>query len=325
MIEPTTSTIIGDIATLIRAVGSLLWPIVAGYVVIRNEKQIRSLLERLRKGKILGQEIELDGTLKELKRQVSAVEEETPPPSLPASSEPTTIDANVDTKKPSPAKLVPHRDIKSSNFMSADETFLKELLETAAKSPTVALIQLASGIEKLANIIWSDLDDGTKPIRPSVRVLIDGLSHVLPPSVPSALRTFWEVRNRIVHGRDADDHEALSALDSGISLYKSLKAFSRSYAVVIRSEIPIYTDDKTIDRIPDGTAVELDFRSSGERIIWPTSRKGYVPQMVVKKEFAPAGAFFNVWIKDESTGQAIKIFDSAADFVGDPISMKLRS
>lgn len=324
MTQQTTPTMIGDIATLIRAIGSLLWPVVAGYVVVRNEKQIRSLLERLRKGKILGQEIELEGSLKELKRQVSAVEDETPSAPPSPSSE---IGSVSDTKATggSPRSTEPHPDIKASNFSRADDPLVVEVLETAAKSPTVALMQLASGIEKIANTIWSDLDDGSKPIRPSVRRLIDGLSHVLPRSVPSALRTFWDVRNRIVHGRDADEHETLSALDSGISLYRSLVSFSRSYAVVTRSEIPVYAD--AAGQIPanDCTAVELEFRPNGDRVVWPTSKKGYVPQMVVRRDFDLSRVFHDIWIKDPVTGNMTKAFDSAADFIGEPISVKLGS
>ena len=326
MAEPATPTMIGDIATLIQAIGSVLWPIVAGYVVIRNEKQIRSLLDRLRKGKILGQEIELEGSLKELKRQVSAVEDEAPPAPAPISSEPTTTRASTSTAEETLSNLrTLHSDIKTANTQRADDPFLHETLETAAKSPTVALMQLASGIEKLANTIWSDLDDGSKPRRPSVRSLIDGLSHVLPQSVPSALRTFWDVRNRIVHGRDADEHETLSALDSGISLYKSLDLFSRSYAVVTRSEIPIYTDETGNTAVTNATGVELEFRPEGNRIIWPTTKRGYVPQMVVKRDFDTAHAIDNIWIKDPLSGEVRKVFDSAATFVGDPISVKLGS
>lgn len=325
MAEPTTSTLLNDIATLIRAVGTLLWPLVAGYVVIRNEKQIRSLLDRLRKGKILGQEIELEGSLKELKRQVSAVEDETPPTQLPVSIEPSTAILDpLASLEQSPGEL-PLSESRPARSRGAADPFLGEILDIAARSPTVALMQLASGIERLANQIWSDLDDGSKPLRPSVRNLIDGLSHVLPKSVPAALRTFWEVRNRIVHGRDADEHETLSALDSGISLYKSLVSFSRSYAVVTRSEIPLYTDETTSTRVPNGTGVEVEFRSNGEREIWPTTQKGYVPQMVVKTDYDVSTVFYDVWIKDDLTGEAEKLFDSAADFVGTPISVRLRS
>src|SRR6185436_5071039 len=51
------------IAALIQAVAALLWPLVALYAFHRFAPEIKSLAARLRKGKVLGQEIELERSL----------------------------------------------------------------------------------------------------------------------------------------------------------------------------------------------------------------------------------------------------------------------
>ena len=49
-----------DVADLISATASLLWPIIAITVITWFRPELRALLARIRKGKFLGQEIELD-------------------------------------------------------------------------------------------------------------------------------------------------------------------------------------------------------------------------------------------------------------------------
>jgi small-conductance mechanosensitive channel len=52
-----------DLADLISATASLLWPIIAITVITWFRPELRALLARIRKGKILGQEFELDQML----------------------------------------------------------------------------------------------------------------------------------------------------------------------------------------------------------------------------------------------------------------------
>src|SRR5690606_25093816 len=81
-----TPSVLAEIAELIKAAASLLWPILGFYVVIRHEKQLRDVFSRLRKGKLLGQEIELDSSLKELQSKVAQAQDEQPTPDAIPSS-----------------------------------------------------------------------------------------------------------------------------------------------------------------------------------------------------------------------------------------------
>jgi hypothetical protein len=60
-----------DLADLISAVASLMWPVVTVAMVNWFRPEIRATLSRIRKGKFLGQEIELD----ELQAKTVAAEE----------------------------------------------------------------------------------------------------------------------------------------------------------------------------------------------------------------------------------------------------------
>jgi hypothetical protein len=66
-----------DWAELIRAIATLLWPLLAFAVVWMFKEQVREILGRLRRGKLLGQEIELEEKLRNLDESAQAAASET--------------------------------------------------------------------------------------------------------------------------------------------------------------------------------------------------------------------------------------------------------
>src|SRR5687767_14135244 len=72
---------------LITAVAALLWPLFAFVALFAFRSELRSLLARIKKGKVLGQEIELQESLAILEVQAQkAVSAATAVPELPTSS-----------------------------------------------------------------------------------------------------------------------------------------------------------------------------------------------------------------------------------------------
>jgi hypothetical protein len=61
-------------ADLIRAVAALLWPIVTGWALFSFKGELRDLLNHVRKGKLLGTEIELDprGAARDIRTKANA-------------------------------------------------------------------------------------------------------------------------------------------------------------------------------------------------------------------------------------------------------------
>ena len=70
--------------SILRGISSLLWPgvVLVGILIFKDE--LKDLLRRLRKGKVLGQEIELDQPLAKLESEVEELGAK-PIPVLPTS------------------------------------------------------------------------------------------------------------------------------------------------------------------------------------------------------------------------------------------------
>ena len=113
-----------DFATLLEAIATILWPIFAFVSLFVFRNQIISFIGRIKKGKLLGHEIELSESLSQLDKSALAVAKQVA--SFPAQ----------DTGQP---------------ISDAQETDLvRDVLHEAARSPKAALILLASNIEREA-------------------------------------------------------------------------------------------------------------------------------------------------------------------------------
>ena len=112
-----------DFADLLRAIAALLWPVVALIVLFAFRTQVRDVLGRLKRGKVLGQEIELAESLDRLSLSASVVAAETPlltGETAQAANEPTPAEVEVEER----------------------------VLQLAAQSPKAALLLLAAEMER---------------------------------------------------------------------------------------------------------------------------------------------------------------------------------
>lgn len=118
-----------EYAELIRAIAALLWPVFAFVTLFTLKKQIIGFLERLKKGKVFGQEIELSESLQKLDESAAAVEKEVA--AIPI--------------------IVPSKERAEAN------NEVKDILREAARSPKAALILLASDLEREARQLLASL------------------------------------------------------------------------------------------------------------------------------------------------------------------------
>ena len=116
-----------EIAVLLQAIAALLWPLFAFTVLFVFRVQIRDLASRLRKGKLFGQEIELNESLKRLDKSATSIESE----------------VAALTTQPTPAATEDEHE--------QDDGVVTRVVTEAGRSPTAALILLASELEKLAS------------------------------------------------------------------------------------------------------------------------------------------------------------------------------
>jgi hypothetical protein len=187
-----------ELADLISAFASLTWPIVALAIVNWFRPEIRSVLLRIRKGKLLGQEFELA----ELEAKTVAAEERAEQqvasggvPATPGTGSPGVVDDAIE-----------------------------EVLREAARSPKLGLMLLSTKIERAIRVLIADTPYNRLRSAMRPRAMAEALASggQLSAETSQAVGLFLSVRNRIVHGEEADDDEIARAIDSGTRLLRLL-------------------------------------------------------------------------------------------------------
>jgi hypothetical protein len=258
------------------------------------KSQLAEAIGRLKKGKLLGQEVELSDSLEDLQRSASKLSEE-------ISVIPVSLTNNSD------------RD---------DELSIKSIIHEAARSPKAALILLAINIEKEAKQALASV--GKLQDRRNIGVLnaIDELDnhYGLPKHISSSLRLFWKTRNEIIHGGETDERNILSAIDSGVSILKSLQAIPRETNWVHHPAVDIYSDPECSIPIKNGKGVILkSASSSGANIfyrIFPTTQTHFQKGKKVAWEWSFLNAWSDAWYKDPETNEIKLAWNSSAEFIG---------
>jgi hypothetical protein len=199
-----------ELADLISAFASLTWPVVTLAIVNWFRPEFRAILARIRKGKFLGQEIELD--------------------ELQAKAE--VADSKVEMR--AGAMVDANGELDGSVTLSREvaQDAVEEVLREASRSPRLGLMLLAAKIERAA---WelAETNRANVPLRTlSLRELIRTLVQFeqLPSEVGGALDLFYEVRDDLIHSHDAEDNEIARAIDSGTRLLKFLLSRPRPQA-----------------------------------------------------------------------------------------------
>jgi hypothetical protein len=192
-------------AELLTAVAALLWPVAFFLVLFVYRGDVRRVFQRLRKARLLGQELELDEELSAVQRSVDAAVEA------------------VESEDPHPP---PSARTASGNLASAgspdvlDE--VSEILRIAAQSPKAALMLLASHIERrLRGLVQAP---GESARIPTVVAMVQRLAKDgrIPESLANSISSFLHVRSRVLHGGEATPNEVLRAIDVGLTLLRTL-------------------------------------------------------------------------------------------------------
>lgn len=287
-----------EISELLKALASLLWPIFAFVVLFLFRIQLAEAIGRFKKGKLLGQEVELNDSVVNLQRSASLLSEEVS--AIPSSE----VDGS------------------DSNELEDDESSVKNIIHEAARSPKAALILLAAEIEKEAKQTLASIGKlkGRKGV--NLRQAIDELDnhYGLPRHISSSLRLFWETRNNIIHGGETDERNILSAIDSGVSILKSLQALPRETNWIHHSGVPIYSDPECMVPINNGNGVILkSASSSGAKVfyrIFPTTRTNFEKGRKVAWEWSHENTWSDAWYRDPDSNEIKLAWSSSMEFVG---------
>jgi uncharacterized protein YutE (UPF0331/DUF86 family) len=293
MEEPSKSTF-ELINELISVLSELLWPIITLIFVIMFKKEISSLLKRMKKGKIFGQEVEITEDLKRLETATSIASE----------------------------NIVEHSDYDEKIQRKRNDEILKESI----KDPVIGIVRVAREIETEVLSIVGAMGllpaNGSKSLRNLLKILED--KNVIAESVIRSARIFWELRNRAVHGREVGDaKQIIQILDHGINLLETLEKVPRSKFIVYKTDITLYRDPDCLIVRDDVKGVLLETKST-EGVhtsfdLRPTTKNYYQVGDVVSWEWSFQNKWDSTFYKNPDNDVITKAFDSSAEFVGRPL------
>lgn len=287
-----------DISTLLEAIAALVaalfWPGVALTALFLFKREIRGLLGRIRRGVIMGQEIELD----ELDRSVAAAESEVAalPRSEPDEPESQTVE---------------------------DEDAIRQVLNEATRSPKAALLVLASEIERETRELVAafGLSDNKRyvPVRQAVQML--QRSDAIPEHLLRSVDQFWNVRNRLVHGRDATVDDTLRAIDSGVTILRALQAVPRETHTVHHPGVEVFADPHAKEPREGVRGIILETQGSDATAMrllrmFATTKTDYQKGKRVAWEWNIDRKFGPSWYRDPDTEEIKKAWEGSLEFVG---------
>jgi len=310
-----------DVAELLRGIGALAWPLVIGFALYLFREEFRDLIRRIRRGKVLGQEITLDRSLDEL-HQVTTTLAESPPPAL---SRPSTSGDQVARESVGPndhdknlieGELAPQA--------ARDAELIREILEEASRSPKVGLILLASTLEGQMRRLLAGYGRA-QLIGPGLERLADTVTGAanVPHGFLEAVRQFAAVRNQIVHGgQGVSDDEVLRAIDSGITLLQWLQAVPREINIVYHPGTEVFADAEGKVKRDGVLAIILETTSPGgavkTRRVFPTTRTHFIKGREVAWEWNMNAQvqWGESWYRDPDTGEIRQAWGSSMEFIG---------
>jgi hypothetical protein len=293
-----SATLFKNINELIVAVSRLLWPIVTIIVVFLFRSDITALLTRVRKGKLFGQELELDPNVSDFQRTVKEAEQEVPE----ISSDKEDYD-------------------KKTEKLDSD---IHEVLKASEINPEIGILRLSTLLEKDIRIIAASLGDIESDRKASAirqfQVLLNRKR--LPRHTSESLKIFWDLRNRIVHGHGKHDkHDILRILDIGLNLLKTIRSIPHETNIVYHPGVILYEDDQCTNMRQDVKGLILETTSSdGSKTfkrIFPTRRDSYYKKgKRVTWEWDLSHVWNKTWYIHPDTNEKTMAWDSAGEFTG---------
>jgi hypothetical protein len=309
---------------LLRAISTLLWPAFAFWLFFTYKEEIRSLLRRIRKGKLLGQEIELEDSLRQLQEEATKAASEVK--EIPKFSPPEQFgiplgDASYDRFW----STTENKDEKGDRALSVRDSYpdpIDTILEESARSPKAALLLLAAEMEKeLKRVLFGSGWHAGHDIR-GIHEGFDILARleVLPKHVGGSVRLFSDMRNRLIHGGNATDDDVIRAVDSGITILKALRSIPLEVHKVHHSGVDLYSDSEGKNVMVGVKGVILETTSPGaatkRHAVFPTTRDHFRRGKRVAWEWNGRNKYGPSWFRDPDTGEIKQAFHESTEFIG---------
>ncbi|SEM76837.1 hypothetical protein [Bradyrhizobium sp. OK095] len=286
------------VAEIVKAFASILWPLLIAGALYSFHDEIRGVLRRLsdlKKGKLFGQEFELEEKLDQLRAATQKVENEIPVP--------PQLDSGLPNNGPAAA-------------------LEEQLLQESNRAPKVALMRLAAELDKKIRRLLAATGWYQNVQAGSTLSAIEALREQgsLPGHVSGSVKLFQQVRDRIIHGKAASDEDILRAIDSGITLLKAIESIPLETNTVYHSGVAIYSDPNCTQLISDCRGLILETISPGGSQtmyrIFPTTRTHFEKGKRVAWEWDLSRVWGPAWYHDPETGEGKPAWHSSGEFIG---------
>lgn len=286
-----------NINNLIIAISKLLWPVISIIIILIFRKEISNLFFRIRKGKLLGQELELDPRVDLFQKTVKKSEQELPE----ITDDPKDIN-------------------KEEEKMDSD---INEILKASEINPEFGILRLSALIEKEIRIIAASLGDIDSrkqiPVLRQFEVLIQ--KRRLSQHTHESLKLFWDLRNRIVHGHGVTDKkDVLRILAIGLDFLRTIRDISHKTNVIYNPGVEVYEDNKCtkIRKGVKGLILETTSHDGKKlkRIFATRNFTYYKKGKMVTWEWDLSHNWNETWFIDPDTNQKKMAWSSAGEFTG---------
>lgn len=285
------------VAELLSALARVLWPALWLLVVFLFRKELGELLQKLRLLRLFGNEVDLGGELTKLEEQASTAAAD-----VPGAAEGQGLDDRI-----------------SKQTHTEDQVLVE-----AGRSPRAALMLLSADIERELRFIllatnWaSQMPRRTWTVQDAIPVLV--AQGTLPGHIGNAVRSFVDVRNKIVHGGTAEEGDVLRAVDAGLTVLRTLRAIPIAIPTIAALGIQLFSDEAGRQPVSGVTGILIEHVDPRGRIkeshVRPTRRTDYSPGMHVSWEWDMTQVVGPMWYRDSTTGEMVKPWESSALFNG---------
>jgi hypothetical protein len=203
-----------------------------------------------------------------------------------------------------------------------EEEAVGRIFKVMSTSPKAALMLLSAEIEReLRRLLWSSgwiQGAGQATVRRSIEHLVQ--QGTLSPNLGGTVKSFLEIRNRLVHGSDATDDEILRGIDIGITILRAVLAVPIELNHVYDPGIDVYEDPECTQLRPGIRAIVLE-TTSPDRLtktlhFYPTTRTGYKKGQRLSWEWNTKLVILESWLRRPDTGAIELAWKSSAEFVG---------
>lgn len=199
---------------------------------------------------------------------------------------------------------------------------VERVLAEIAKSPKGALLILGAELEReLRELLWVSgwiQGVGKATITRSVAHLVK--LGVVQKNLGSSVEVFLDVRNRLLHGYGVTEDGVLRAIDSGLTILKTVLAIPREDSRVHHPGVDVYEDCAGLKLRPGIKAVILHTKSpngaTSKLKAYPTTRTNFVKGQRVSWEWNMNLVTEKSWYRDPDTGDINLGWYQAAEFVG---------